>query len=247
MAINLFRGGNLKKLFLFFLGLVFLSTLALVTPSVIGAKEKNPQVFITYTDKNAKVGICQATTNDQVNTFATTGWRLSPGISDYKLKYSSKPRSWTNGAFQSAIDLAFSNIQGAGGGVLFHYAGESREGRPANDNQNTIMWQVLPAGVVAMTYIWTQDGHLTDADTVINNRYLFSLTDYTGSNDCGGSRAYFDLRNIATHEFGHWVGLGDLYDSRAKDLTMYGFAVRGELKKDTLGLGDITGVRALWP
>jgi len=237
----------LKKFLILLMVLVFLLLGFFLSTSQVQAKEKNPQVFITYTGKNAKVGVCQATTNDQANIFAATSWRLRSGILDYKLKYSSKPRSWTNGSFQSAIDLAFSNIQGAGGGVLFHYAGESREAKPSNDNQNTIMWQALPAGVVAMTYIWTQDGHLSDADTVFNNRYLFSLTNYTGSNDCGGSRAYFDLRNIATHEFGHWVGLGDLYNSQAKDLTMYGYAVRGELKKDTLGLGDITGIRALWP
>ena len=98
-----------------------------------------------------------------------------------------------------------------------------------------------------MTYIWTEDGRLADADTIFNKRYSWTSTDYDGHNDCGGTRKSFDLRNIATHEFGHWTGLGDLYNQESRDLTMYGFASRGELKKTTLGLGDITAIRGLWP
>jgi len=55
------------------------------------------------------------------------------------------------------------------------------------------------------------------------------------------------VQDIATHEFGHWVGLDDLYLSLDRDLTMYGYGAGGELKKRTLGTGDITGVRAVAP
>ena len=110
------------------------------------------------------------------------------------------------------------------------------------------MWKTLPSNVVALTYIWTDNnGRLAGADTIFNKRYSWSYTNYTGKNDCGGLKSGFDIKNIATHEFGHWMGLGDLYNASSKDLTMYGYASRGELKKDTLGLGDINGVRAVWP
>jgi hypothetical protein len=55
------------------------------------------------------------------------------------------------------------------------------------------------------------------------------------------------VQNIATHEFGHWVGLDDLYATTDKDLTMYGYGETKELKKDSLGLGDITGATTVNP
>lgn len=237
----------MKKFLLFFLGVVFLSTLIFITPSVIGAKEKKPYIFIHYDGKVAKPGACSLSTNDQVNIFIAHPWKLRSGITDYKLNYSTKPKTLSDESFRSAVDSSFSTVQDAGGGQLFRNVGSSGEIKASNDNQNTLMFSALPAGIVAMTYVWADNGRLIDVDTVFNKKYTWSYTGYNGSNDCGGQKTSFDLRNIATHEFGHWVGLGDLYDQRAKDLTMYGFTVRGELKKDTLGLGDITGVRALWP
>jgi len=55
------------------------------------------------------------------------------------------------------------------------------------------------------------------------------------------------VQDIATHEFGHWVGLDDLYSDADKDLTMYGFGAGGELKKRTLGTGDADGANAVAP
>jgi len=91
------------------------------------------------------------------------------------------------------------------------------------------------------------DNRLVSSDTIFNNRYQWTYAGYDGTNDCGGYKSSFDIRNIATHEFGHWTGLGDLYDNESKDMTMYGYASRSELKKSTLGIGDITGIKAVWP
>ena len=33
----------------------------------------------------------------------------------------------------------------------------------------------------------------------------------------------FDVRNIATHEIGHFCGLADLYKGGSRELTMYGY------------------------
>ncbi|MBA7681586.1 hypothetical protein ES703_89926 [subsurface metagenome] len=55
-----------------------------------------------------------------------------------------------------------------------------------------------------------------------------------------------DFENIATHELGHAVGLGDLYDSKCSEQTMYGYASNGETKKRTLESGDIAGIQSLY-
>jgi len=49
-----------------------------------------------------------------------------------------------------------------------------------------------------------------------------------------------------THEAGHWLMLGDLYNSTDSELTMYGYGSTRELKKDTLGYGDELGVEYIY-
>lgn len=54
-----------------------------------------------------------------------------------------------------------------------------------------------------------------------------------------------DLQNIATHEFGHAVGLADLYNTCTEE-TMYGYSGYGETIKRTLNKGDISGLKAIY-
>lgn len=49
-----------------------------------------------------------------------------------------------------------------------------------------------------------------------------------------GASDVMDLQNIATHELGHAVGMGDLYNACAQE-TMYGYSGYGETSKRTLG------------
>jgi hypothetical protein len=75
---------------------------------------------------------------------------------------------------------------------------------------------------------------LAGAAVPVADRYA----DPSGSGDSGS----FDIRNIMTHEAGHWIQLGDLYNSRDSYLTMYGYGSTGEIAKDTLGYGDELGI-----
>jgi len=49
-----------------------------------------------------------------------------------------------------------------------------------------------------------------------------------------------------THEAGHLIMLGDLYNSGDAYLTIYGYGSVGEIKKDTLGYGDELGVEHVY-
>lgn len=54
-----------------------------------------------------------------------------------------------------------------------------------------------------------------------------------------------DVQGLSGHEAGHCVGLGDLYSGH-NNLTMYGITPPNPSTWDTLGLGDIQGMRYLY-
>jgi len=62
-----------------------------------------------------------------------------------------------------------------------------------------------------------------------------------------GDLTCYDVQNIATHEAGHWLMLGDLYNKPMTALTMYGYGSKGELQKRSLESGDIAGALAIYP
>ncbi len=70
-------------------------------------------------------------------------------------------------------------------------------------------------------------------------------SNYTFGNYDPGDPTMMDYQNIATHEFGHAVGLGHPEDTCTEE-TMYAFAAFNETKKRTLEAGDIAGVNDLY-
>jgi hypothetical protein len=77
-------------------------------------------------------------------------------------------------------------------------------------------------------------------DILLNTRWNWG----TGSGD-----GYYDYQGILTHEFGHAVGLDDVYDSYLSNVTMYGYATQWPntfLIKRTLKVDDINGLYAIW-
>jgi Mg-chelatase subunit ChlD len=66
-----------------------------------------------------------------------------------------------------------------------------------------------------------------------------------------------DIADVATHEFGHFEGSGDMYlpgyigwdirmGTHNEDLTMYGIIRKGETKKRTLEAGDVAGIKYVY-
>ena len=108
------------------------------------------------------------------------------------------------------------------------------------DDVNGISYGNYPsAGAIAVTYIWYygDTGEIIEVDTLFDTDYAWSTS---------GEADTMDLQNIATHEFGHWLVLDDLYMKPARKQTMYGYSGYGETMKSSLESGDIAGIEEIY-
>jgi hypothetical protein len=97
-------------------------------------------------------------------------------------------------------------------------------------------------GVVACVIAWSESGRFVEADMALASD-LERLGDFswtTGDTTwSSGSTGEFAVSDVATHEWGHFAGLGHAKNSPS--LTMYP-AIRDGMQ--TLGLGDMKGLLA---
>ncbi|OGD85898.1 hypothetical protein A2Z23_02980 [Candidatus Curtissbacteria bacterium RBG_16_39_7] len=190
---------------------------------------------------------CQVTGSDQQNDYLWAGWKMPSSGMSYKINVFTAPKNLKT-KVSGVIQVSFQTWTNTDPKQIFNYGGTTDIRAPKYDGQNVIAWKGIESGAIAITYIWYwgDTGELAETDTMFNRNLPWSINAPT-LGDCGGNQNSYDVQNIATHEFGHWVGLDDLYASVDSELTMYGYGVVGELKKDTLGAGDITGVLAIAP
>jgi PKD repeat protein len=109
-----------------------------------------------------------------------------------------------------------------------------------NDGNNiTCFGYIDDSSVLAQTLTWynADTGEMLDSDLKFNTEYSWGAD---------GSPEYFDVQNVATHEFGHSAGLADLYADSDSEKTMYGYSSKGETKQRTLDQDDINGVIYLY-
>lgn len=113
------------------------------------------------------------------------------------------------------------------------------------DGRNELLFGDYPqGGVIAVTVIWGYFSGPPQTRKIVEFDILFD-TDWAWG-DATVNPEVMDLQNIATHELGHGIGLGDLYETSCVDETMYGYSSYGETKKRDLNTGDITGVQELY-
>jgi hypothetical protein len=108
------------------------------------------------------------------------------------------------------------------------------------DGTNTIDFGALDyPNAIAVTSIW----YSRRTKAILEYDIRFSTAFFWSTN---GDPDKMDIQNIATHEFGHAVGLDDIYISSYSEITMYGYAAEGETKKQTLDPSDITGLHKMY-
>jgi len=113
------------------------------------------------------------------------------------------------------------------------------------DGKNEVEFADLGAGnTVAVTITWgifrgnPANRRLVEWDATFNNQYTFGDAD-------NSSLTVMDYQNVATHEFGHSLGLGHPDDSCTEE-TMYRFVAFNETIRRTIEAGDIAGVNSLY-
>jgi len=141
----------------------------------------------------------------------------------------------------SAVEAGFQAWNEAGTTFSFRYLGEATR-QDAFDGQNVVCWRYYDgpgrALAVAMTWYYLSTQEIVECDI------RFDSSDSWATD---GSDKMYDVQNVAAHESGHWLSLNDLYDLACCEMTMYGYAGLGETKKRTLELGDVAGIRAIYP
>ena len=112
------------------------------------------------------------------------------------------------------------------------------------DGKNEVEVQNLgSSSTIAYTIVWgifsgpPRQRELVEWDAVFNTYYQFG--------DANVDPLVMDYQNIATHEFGHSLGLSHPAETCTEE-TMYAYAGFGETKKRTLEAGDIAGVNKLY-
>lgn len=160
---------------------------------------------------------------------------------------------------EAAVQASFAAWVNATGNALTVNGGSSTStscstaGTTRNE-VNQVCWRDITAQyphAIAVTFIWASRStkSISEADIVFNSGLPWAYTDpgscdaYTTCNTAGGAEGAYDVRNIGTHEAGHFLALfGDLYTARDAELTMYGYGATRELWKDSLGKGDCLGI-----
>ena len=162
------------------------------------------------------------------------------------------PESWeinssnnegiSGGSASSAIQAGANAWTGAGACFNMGSGGSSSRSGGVLDDHNVVSFGNT-GGAVAATYIWILRSCrkcIAELDLVFDQVYW----DF-GVNVCG-SGDLFDLQNVATHEFGHWLCLADLYGTGDVNLTMYGYVDFGDCHAKDLYTGDVAGIKAIY-
>ncbi len=168
----------------------------------------------------------------QNGCYSTDGAKWSTASATYRIG-TSIPSGWEGGIDASAA--TWSNA-----GAAFGLVKDSGSVNELSYLDLVAKYGSSYSNTLAVTTTWSSvsTGRISKATIEFNSKWSWSPDGASGA---------FDVQNIATHEFGHWMRLLDIYSpSTCGDVTMWGSAGNGETKKRTLEQADIDGFVSLY-
>lgn len=121
----------------------------------------------------------------------------------------------------------------------FYYMGSTSGSSLTNNGKNEVFFRNETNANIAQTFRWwNAAGDLVDTDIVF---YDGSWTFFAGYSGCSGG---FYIEEIATHEFGHALGLNH---SDVSTATMYAGAAKCASWKGSLDPDDLAAIEAVYP
>ena len=121
----------------------------------------------------------------------------------------------------------------------FAFGGPRDQATTGNDGINLVVFRNASNGsAIATTYWWSTSSGIIDADIVF---WDAAFRFFAGSAGCASG---FYIEDIATHEFGHALGLGH---STVAGATMYPSTSNCSMNNRSLAPDDIAGIEALYP
>lgn len=190
-------------------------------------------------------GTC-ASPNPENGAFALHGWKLPAGGLTYRFNAASTPTGLSQSDAQNAITSAAAAWDGNTAATLLTFGGTTGLKAGKRDGVNAVSFGGAPFGAIAVAFIWTSNGTVLEADMTLANGFKWA-TNVGATDDCGGAADRMDVWDIATHEFGHWVGSAHTTTDAANNAqSMFPFASYKELFKRDIANGDKTALNTLY-
>ena len=184
---------------------------------------------------------CSNDSGTNASDYAYTGWQTAGG--EAQLNATTIPAGLgTASQVVSALEAGFAPWN-TGGAPRFTVGTGSTATKQKANRQTDLLFARTNGGSLAVTYTWRWSDGTVESDTVFNTGVTWKLLGSAGDG-CLEDQPFYDLQNIAAHEFGHIYGLDHPSGARYETMYMYGYT--GETLKRTLGAGDGAGLAALY-
>jgi hypothetical protein len=174
----------------------------------------------------------------QSSAYSPYGWKWNTLLVDYYINPANldvTPEAAIAGVRAGADGWGLQSLSP----FAFNYVGTTTGTTVTNNGKNEVFFRNATNGTaIATTYYWSSGSQALDADIVFwDATYKF----FTGSSGCSGG---FYIEDVATHEFGHALGLGH---SAVSDATMVSGQQYCGTYKRSLALDDTLALEFLYP
>ena len=225
--------------------LAVLSLVALMLPAAVVARSDRARLIDVHVTRAmpARPGGGANCSNDGTsnNLYTLTGWVVQSNKTAH-LNTSTVPSGLSN--VPSAMQAGFDAWRGVEANApQINVATDGTITKQTANHSYDLMFGRAGGNTIAVTYTWQWNTGEIESDTVFNNRLPWFTASSEGDG-CYENQAAYDVRNIATHEFGHTYGLGHPGDDRFE--TMYAYGFTGETLKWSPENGDDTGISGLY-